>query len=149
MIHFVNNRVSRVLVLILLIMSVSGFLTKGMAETISTASSISSNKKTVHSGKKASRKKTPVTHMLKAILEKVDLRNHPMTLTAMRWSHRKRDFVWDLTPQTIVFNRGKSVGVKSLLKGQKLFIYYQKTEKKLLAVKIRILSTPIALAHHH
>ena len=151
MIHFLTSRMSRVFVLIALLLATTGSLTKGMAQTVSTPSSMSSNKKTVHSGKKDSRKKTPVTHLFKGILEKVDLRDHPMTMIAMRrrCTHRKIDFVWDLTPQTIVFNRGKSVGVKSLKKGEKVLIFYQKASKKLLVVKVRILVSPKVLTHHH
>jgi hypothetical protein len=151
MIHFLRSRMSRVFVLTVLILTLPGFLTKGLSQTVSTSSSVSSNKKTVHSGngKKDSRKKTPVTHLFKGILEKVDLRDHPMTMTAMRRRRTKIDFVWDLTPQTIVFNRGKSVGVKSLKKGEKVLIFYQKASKKLLVVKVRILVSPKVLTHHH
>ena len=89
--------------------------------------------------------------MVKGILEKVDLQDHPMTLTAiMRGAkHRKKDIVWNLTPQTTVFMKGKSIGVKSLQKDENILIYYHKISKKLLVVKVRILASPVELNHHN
>lgn len=145
MIHFLTNRISRALVLIVLIMSVSGFATNGVAQTTSI-----SNKKATHSKKKPSEKKPPLIHSIKCVLEKVDLRNHPMTLDAMGWTmaHRKIVFTGDLSPQTVVFDSGKSVGVKSLKKGEKVIVFYQKTPKKLLVVKVQILSSRQVSKHH-
>ena len=147
MIHFLFAKISKVLILSLFIISVSGFLTTSIAGTRSE----SSNKKGTHSGKKSASKKTPFLHMVKGILEKVDLQDHPMTLTAtMRGAkHRKKDIVWNLTPQTTVFMKGKSVGVKSLQKDENVLIYYHKISKKLLVVKVRILASPVVLNHHH
>jgi hypothetical protein len=147
MIHSLFTKISRVFILSLFIISVGGFLTTAMAGT----RPASSNKKGIHSRKKSAPKKKPILHMFKAILEKVDLQDHPMTLTAMRSgrNHRKKDFVWNLTPQTTVFSQGKSVGVKSLQKDERVLIFYHKISKKLFVVKVRILGSPAGLKHHH
>ena len=147
MIHFPTAKISRIFILSLFIMFVSGFFGAAMAGT----QAASSNKKVTHSPKKSVPKKTPFMHMLKGLLEKVDLQDHPMTMTAMRSgrNHRKKDFVWILTPQTTVFMKGKSVGVKSLQKDENILIYYHKISKKLFVVKVRILDSPVVLKHHH
>ena len=147
MIHFLFAKIMRVFTLSLFIIFVSSFLTTAKAGT----RPASSNKKMTHSGKKSASKKKPILHMFKAILEKVDLQDHPMTLTAMRSgrNHRKKDIVWNLTPQTTVFMKGKSVGVKSLQKDENVLIYYHKISKKLLVVKVRILDSPVVLKDHH
>ena len=147
MIHFLTAKISRVLILSLFIISVGGFLKIAKAGT----QPASFSKKGTHSGKKSASKKTPVLHMVKGILDKVDLQDHPMTLTAtMRGAnHRKKDIVWNLTPQTTVFFQGKSVGVKSLQKDENVLIYYHKISKKLFVVKVRILASPVVLKHHH
>ena len=147
MIHFMFAKISRMLILSLFIISVSGFLTTAIAGI----QPASSNKKRTHSGKQSASKKTPFLHMVKGILEKVDLQDHPMTLTAiMRGAnHRKKDIVWNLTPQTTVFMKGKSVGVKSLQKDENVLIYYHKISKKLFVVKVRILASPVKLNHHN
>jgi hypothetical protein len=146
MVHFLFAKISRALILSLFIIFVGGSLTASIAGT----QPASSNKKGTHSGKKSALKKTPVLHMVKGILEKVDLQDHPMTLTAiMRGAkHRKKDIVWNLTPQTTVFMKGKSVGVKSLQKDENVLIYYHKISKKLFVVKVRILASPVVLNHH-
>ena len=147
MIYSLTAKISRILILSLFIMFVSGFLTTVMAGT----QAPSPNKKVTHSAVKSPSKKTPFLHMLKGLLEKVDLQDHPMTLTAMRSgrNHRKKDFVWILTPQTTVFMKGKSVGVKSLQKDENVLIYYHKISKKLFVVKVRILASPVVLKHHY
>ncbi len=147
MIHFLTAKISRVLILSLFIITVGGFLKIAKAGT----ESASFSKKGTHSKKKSALKKTPVLHMVKGILDKVDLQDHPMTLTAtMRVAnHRKKDIVWNLTPQTTVFFQGKSVGVKSLQKDENVLIYYHKISKKLFVVKVRILASPVVLKHHY
>jgi len=147
MIHSLFTKISRVFILSLFIISVGGFFGAAMAGT----QAASSNKKVTHSPKKFVPKKTPFLHMLKGLLEKVDLQDHPMTMTAMRSgrNHRKKDFVWILTPQTTVFSQGKSVGVKSLQKDERVLIFYHKISKKLFVVKVRILGSPAGLKHHH
>lgn len=147
MIHLLSTKISRVLILSLFIISVGGFLKTAKAGT----QQASFSKKGTHSGKKSASKKTPVLHMVKGILDKVDLQDHPMTLTAtMRGAnHRKKDIVWNLTPQTTVFFQGKSVGVKSLQKNENVLIYYHKISKKLFVVRVRILGSAVVLKHHH
>jgi hypothetical protein len=147
MIHFLFAKISRVLILSLFIISVGGFLTTAKAGT----RPASPNKKVAHYRKKPAPKKPPVLHMIKGVLEKVDLQDHPMTLSAMMTgrNHRKKDFVWNLTPQTTVFLQGKSVGVKSLQKDENVLIYYHKVSKKLFVVKVRILASPVLSKHHH
>ncbi|MHB1731032.1 MAG: hypothetical protein ACYCVG_08780 [Leptospirillum sp.] len=147
MIYFLTNRVFRALVLVVAIMALNGFATNGIAQTISSGL----KKKITHSEKKNSDKKPPVIHSIKCVLEKVDLRDHPMTLDAMGWTmaHRKVVFTGNLSPQTVVFASGKSVGVKSLKKGKKVIVFYQKNSKRLLVVKVRILSSRQVSKQHH
>lgn len=145
MIHCLTNRIPRAIVWIAVILLMNGFATSGVAQTTSIL-----NKTPTHSERKSPDKKTPVIHWIKCVLEKVDLRNHPMTLSAMGWSwaHRKIVFTGDLSPQTVVFDGGKSVGVKSLKKGKKVIVFYQKNSKKLLVVKVQIMSSRPVLKHH-
>ncbi|MHB8542685.1 MAG: hypothetical protein ACYC9S_01605 [Leptospirales bacterium] len=73
-------------------------------------------------------------------LEKVDLRDHPMTVMAVSNQGTPSEFVFggDLTPGTNVLKNGKSVGVKSLKQGERVTLIYKKTEDSLLILRIRI-----------
>ena len=123
------------------IMLIGGSFTQSIAQSLST----DSDKKAVPEVKKP-----PVTHLFNGVVEKVDLQDHPMTLAfkSLKRSRSKTVFTGDLTPQTIVFEGGKSVGVKALKKGERVYIFYQKTLKKLSVVKVRIL-LPRVVSNHH
>ena len=141
MICFLTRTISNVLLLAVAIMLIGGSFTQSIAQSLST----DSDKKAVPEVKK-----TPVTHLFNGVVEKVDLQDHPMTLAFKRLkrSRSKTVFTGDLTPQTIVFEGGKSVGVKALKKGERVYIFYQKTLKKLSVVKVRIL-LPRVVSNHH
>ena len=123
------------------IMVIGGSFTQSIAQSLST----DSDKKAVPEVKKP-----PVTHLFNGVVEKVDLQDHPMTLAfkSLKRSRSKTVFTGDLTPQTIVFEGGKSVGVKALKKGERVYIFYQKTLKKLSVVKVRILLPRVVSKHH-
>jgi Cu/Ag efflux protein CusF len=146
MIGFLTRTISKILLLAVAIMLIGGSFTPSIAQSPST----DSDKKAIPSEKKSAVKKPPVTHLFNGVVEKVDLQDHPMTLAfkSLKRSRRKTVFTGDLTPQTIVFEGGKSVGVKALKKGEKVYIFYQKTLKKLSVVKVRIL-LPRVVSNHH
>ena len=146
MICFLTRTISNVLLLAVAIMIIGGSFTQSIAQSLSTGS----DKKAVPSEKKPEVKKPPVTHLFNGVVEKVDLQDHPMTLAfkSLKRSRSKTVFTGDLTPQTIVFEGGKSVGVKALKKGERVYIFYQKTLKKLSVVKVRIL-LPRVVSNHH
>ena len=151
MICFLTRTISNVLLLAVAIMLIGGSFTQSSAQSLST----DSDKKAVPSEKKPAVKKPavkkpPVTHLFNGVVEKVDLQDHPMTLAfkSLKRSRSKTVFTGDLTPQTIVFEGGKSVGVKALKKGERVYIFYQKTLKKLSVVKVRIL-LPRVVSNHH
>ena len=141
MICFLTRTISKIMFLAVAIMVIGGSFTQSIAQSLST----DSDKKAV-----PSKKKPPVTHLFNGVVEKVDLQDHPMTLAfkSLKRSRSKTVFTGDLTPQTIVFEGGKSVGVKALKKGERVYIFYQKTLKKLSVVKVRIL-LPRVVSNHH
>ncbi len=141
MICFLTRTISKIMFLAVAIMVIGGSFTQSIAQSLST----DSDKKAVPEVKKP-----PVTHLFNGVVEKVDLQDHPMTLAfkSLKRSRSKTVFTGDLTPQTIVFEGGKSVGVKALKKGERVYIFYQKTLKKLSVVKVRIL-LPRVVSNHH
>lgn len=141
MICFLTRTISKIMFLAVAIMVIGGSFTQSIAQSLST----DSDKKAVPEVKKP-----PVTHLFNGVVEKVDLQDHPMTLAfkSLKRSRSKTVFTGDLTPQTIVFEGGKSVGVKALKKGERVYIFYQKTLKKLSVVKVRILLPRVVSKHH-
>jgi hypothetical protein len=141
MIGSLIRTISKILLLAVAIMIIGGSFTQSIAQSLST----DSDKKAVPEVKKP-----PVTHLFNGVVEKVDLQDHPMTLAfkSLKRSRSKTVFTGDLTPQTIVFEGGKSVGVKALKKGERVYIFYQKTLKKLSVVKVRILLPRVVSKHH-
>jgi hypothetical protein len=141
MIGSLIRTISKILLLAVAIMIIGGSFTQSIAQSLST----DSDKKAVPEVKKP-----PVTHLFNGVVEKVDLQDHPRTLAFKRLkrSRSKTVFTGDLTPQTIVFEGGKSVGVKALKKGERVYIFYQKTLKKLSVVKVRILLPRVVSKHH-
>ena len=141
MICFLTRTISKIMFLAVAIMVIGGSFTQSIAQSLST----DSDKKAVPEVKKP-----PVTHLFNGVVEKVDLQDHPMTLAFKRLkrSRSKTVFTGDLTPQTIVFEGGKSVGVKALKKGERVYIFYQKSLKKLSVVKVRILLPRVVSKHH-
>ena len=141
MICFLTRTISKILLLAVAIMLIGGSFTQSIAQSLST----DSDKKAVPEVKKP-----PITHLFNGVVEKVDLQDHPMTLAFKRLkrSRSKTVFTGDLTPQTIVFEGGKSVGVKALKKGERVYIFYQKSLKKLSVVKVRILLPRVVSKQH-
>ena len=77
-------------------------------------------------------------------LEMLDLRHHPMTLTAILGNEHPMVFRFAgvLVPDTMVLSGGKAVGVKALKKGQVIRIDYQEGGKGGEIQKIFLLSPP-------
>jgi hypothetical protein len=98
-----------------------------------------------------SKRKIRITHLFNGFVERVDLQDHPMTLLFKGLKRSRSEVVHSgiLYPQTIVFKGGKSAGVKSLKKGEKVMIFYKKRLKRVLIVKIRILPEPVILTRPH
>jgi|UniRef100_A0A7C3QWT9 hypothetical protein len=87
-------------------------------------------KKTVHHGK-----------VFSGILVDVNLKSHPMTLTAENGGAGPEHFVFggDLLPRALVWKKGKSVGVKALRKGDRVRLVYQNGSDGPQVTHIRIL----------
>ncbi len=77
-------------------------------------------------------------------LEHLDLTHHPMRLSASLGQGRPLYFVFEgtLIPDTMVFSKGKAVGVKALKKGQRVTILYRSTPKGMEILKI-VLERPV------
>ncbi len=93
-------------------------------------SGVSTGKKTVRHGK-----------VFSGILVDVNLKNHPMTLTAENGGAGPDHFVFggDLLPRALVWKKGKSVGVKALRKGDRIRLVYRNGSDGPQVTHIRIL----------
>ncbi|MHB1287172.1 MAG: hypothetical protein ACYCYP_11580 [Leptospirales bacterium] len=90
------------------------------------------------------KKKDPTKPLLRTFtgrLEHVNLLDHPMTVLVIRKRGGISEFVFggDLSPQTNVFKKGKTVGVKSLKPGERVTVSFRITQNGPLVEKIRIL----------
>lgn len=103
------------------------------------------NQKTVDSrkGSGVSSGKKPVRHgkVFSGILVDINLKNHPMTLTAENGGAGLEHFVFggDLLPRALVWKKGKSVGVKALRKGDRIRLVYRNGSDGPQVTHIRIL----------
>ncbi len=87
---------------------------------------------------------TPPLRRFQGRLDQLDLVHHPMTLTAVMGAGDSLVFLFGgrLIPDTMVLSDGRAVGVKALIKGESLEIFYRETPKGVRIRKILLLSAP-------
>lgn len=93
-------------------------------------------------GKGAGGKKTERQgKVFSGILLDINLKKHPMTLTAENGGAGPEHFVFggDLLPRALVWKKGKSVGVKALRKGDRIRLVYRVGSDGPQVTHIRIL----------
>lgn len=93
------------------------------------------------SGVSTGKKTVPHRKVFSGILVDINLKNHPMTLTAENGGAGADHFVFggDLLPRALVWKKGKSVGVKALRKGDRIRLVYRNGSDGPQVTHIRIL----------